>query len=113
MRHEMFVVAMALALLAGCATRDRVVEVDDGTSLPAPRAKAKVGELSHGGKINLGLAQNYLQAGELRTALDRANRALESDPGSGRSNVATTWARRNSWSSPISAMRSAISPPVG
>ena len=83
MRHETFVVAMALALLAGCATRDKVVAVDDGTRFPAPRATAKVGELSHGGKINLGLAQNYLQAGELRTALDRANRALESDPGSG------------------------------
>jgi type IV pilus assembly protein PilF len=83
MRHETFVVAMVLALLAGCATHDRVVEVDDGTSAPAPKAKVRPGELSHGGKINLGLAQNYLQAGELRTALDRANRALESDPGSG------------------------------
>jgi type IV pilus assembly protein PilF len=83
MRHETFVVALALALLAGCATKNRVVEVDNSSTMPSAKPTAPKGELSHGGMINLGLAQNYLQAGELRTALDRANRALESDPGSG------------------------------
>jgi type IV pilus assembly protein PilF len=85
MRHETSVVALALvlALLAGCATHDKVVQVDNSSTMPSDKPTTPKGELSHGGMINLGLAQNYLQAGELKTALDRANRALASDPGSG------------------------------
>lgn len=40
-------------------------------------------EMSSAGRINLELAQSYLQANDLETALDRANRALKFDPNSG------------------------------
>ncbi|HVE52675.1 MAG TPA: type IV pilus biogenesis/stability protein PilW [Ramlibacter sp.] len=73
-----------LVLLAGCGggPRMRVVE---GPKIRKPVAgtKGPTRELTHGGQINLSLAQNYLQAGELSMALDRAHRALATDPGSG------------------------------
>ena len=84
MRHEAFVVAGVLLLLAACGggPRGRVVEGPE-IRKPAAGTKGPTRELTHGGSINLSLAQNYLQAGELEMALDRANRALATDPGSG------------------------------
>jgi type IV pilus assembly protein PilF len=74
MRRDALFLAMALALLAGCATSGG--ETADKPARPS-------GELSHTGSINLSLAQKYLQDGELETALNRASRALEADPGNG------------------------------
>lgn len=67
-----FLFAGALALaLAGCA----------GTG-GATRATKAQPEMSNKGMANLQLAQNYLSAGKLDVAMDRAQRALRSDPGS-------------------------------
>jgi type IV pilus assembly protein PilF len=77
---------LALALLAGCASNGLNVEttvVDQG---PAPRpntTKRDPGQLTNAGAVNLSLAQTYLQAGELETALNRARRAADSDPNNG------------------------------
>ncbi len=65
--------ALCLLLLAGCSA------TGGGTGKRAAAAPA----LSHAGQLNLSLAQNYLDIGDLETALDRANRAVRSDPGSG------------------------------
>lgn len=64
--------SLCLLLLAGCST----------TSSSGKRAAAAPA-LSHVGQLNLSLAQNYLDMGDLETALDRANRAARSDPDSG------------------------------
>jgi type IV pilus assembly protein PilF len=85
MRHESIAVALAFVLAAasGCSKQGRVVEMP-GYSGPSAAATApKKGEMTNGGAINLNLAQQYLQAGQLELALDRANRALASDPGIG------------------------------
>lgn len=67
-----FLFAGALALaLAGCA----------GTG-GAPRATQAQPEMSNKGMANLHLAQNYLSAGKLDVAMDRAQRAMRSDPDS-------------------------------
>ena len=76
---------LVLVLLAGCRSPGMKVEttvVDDG---PAPRAPVKrlPGELSNAGAVNLGLAQQYLQVGHVDAALDRAQRALETDSDNG------------------------------
>ena len=86
MRHKAWVVA-AILVLAGCGggnsgPRVRIVENAE-IRKPATASKGPTRELTHGGQINLSLAQNYLQDGELSMALDRANRALATDPGSG------------------------------
>ena len=66
---------LLFAVLAGCST-------GGGTDEAAANA-AREGGMSSIGTINLGLAQTYLQTGELETALNRANRALRSDPNAG------------------------------
>jgi type IV pilus assembly protein PilF len=74
MRH--LCLAALLALVAGCAST--------GTS-PSPGADAAASShsaMSNKGQANLSLAQNYLAAGQLEYAMDRANRALRSDPNS-------------------------------
>ncbi len=68
-----FLFAGALALaLAGCA----------GTGGSASRAAKVQPEMSNKGLANLQLAQNYLASGKLDIAMDRAQRAMRSDPGS-------------------------------
>lgn len=49
----------------------------------AKKTPADGKELSSSGRVNLELAQSYLQANDLETALNRANRALKYDPESG------------------------------
>lgn len=67
MRRLDWCVALAIILLAGCATaRDQRV----------------VGELSSSGRSNLALAQTYLQQNQLDRAATRAAMALKSDSGS-------------------------------
>jgi type IV pilus assembly protein PilF len=82
MRHESIATVLALALLAGCSHQAEIIEVP---TTPGPQANIKnlPGDMTNGGAINLGLAQGYLKSGQLEMALDRANRALASDPGSG------------------------------
>ncbi|KFN44436.1 type IV pilus biogenesis/stability protein PilW [Arenimonas oryziterrae] len=41
-----------------------------------------VSSVSNAGRVNLGLAQSYLKENDLQTALERAQRALRTDPGS-------------------------------
>jgi len=76
---------IALALLAGCKSPGMKVETTVVDSGPAPRAPAKrvPGELTNAGAVNLGLAQHYLQVGQLETALERAQRALDTDGDNG------------------------------
>lgn len=74
MRH--FCLAAALALLAGCATGP------GRTATDAQKAASAHSAMSHKGQANLSLAQNYLAAGKVEYAMDRANRALRSDPNS-------------------------------
>lgn len=84
MRHETLLAALVVALLAGCGgPKVRMVEVPDNRKPIVSTSRSPTRELTHSGSINLSLAQNYLQAGELEMALDRANRALATDPGSG------------------------------
>ena len=84
MRHEALVVAGMVLLLAGCAgPRGRIVEGPEIRKPVTGTTKGPASELTPGGRINLSLAQNYLKSGDLKMALDRANRALASDPGSG------------------------------
>ncbi|WP_295362896.1 type IV pilus biogenesis/stability protein PilW [Arenimonas sp.] len=74
MRHESLRLAWGLALavvLAGCAS--------NGASTPAHSGPSHA-KMSNKGLANLQLAQNYLRAGRLDVALDRANRALRLDP---------------------------------
>lgn len=68
MRREWIV---ALLLLAGCS------------SAGGERAPVAAGNrLSADGRMNLGLAQGYLEANQLKKAADRAAMAMSSDPGS-------------------------------
>lgn len=75
-RHVVFVVLLAAGLVAGCA----------GTGASRPPGEQNVAgsqaAMSNKGLANLSLAQNYLAAGRLEFAMDRANRALRSDPNS-------------------------------
>ena len=79
MRHEWLrpwaaCVVLGLAL-GGCAST---------SGGPSDRVSTRSGgedELSRGGLANVRLAQAYLAAGKTELALDRANRALKSDPG--------------------------------
>ena len=74
MRHDCLALVAGMAMvLAGCAT--------GGDDSP-PRATLD-GGMTAAGTINLGLAQTYLQNNELETALNRANRALSTDPNAG------------------------------
>jgi type IV pilus assembly protein PilF len=75
MRRERWGWMLGLLVLAGCAS--------GGGSEPAEKPMHATGTLSAAGNINLGLAQTYLQRNELQAALDRANRAIETDPSSG------------------------------
>jgi type IV pilus assembly protein PilF len=62
---------LALLLLGGCS------------SAGGERAPVAAGNrLSSDGRMNLGLAQGYLEANKIKQATDRANMALASDPGS-------------------------------
>lgn len=76
-RYRLLALAFTLALVAGCAgtggpgAADRIG--------PSPGSQAA---MTNKGVANLNLAQNYLSAGKLEYALDRANRALRSDPDS-------------------------------
>lgn len=69
--------AFALVIVAGCAGTGGPAARTAGGSSPGSQA-AMTGK----GLANLNLAQNYLAAGKLEYALDRANRALRSDPNS-------------------------------
>ncbi|PZO10839.1 MAG: type IV pilus biogenesis/stability protein PilW [Lysobacteraceae bacterium] len=74
MRH--LCLAAALAFAAGCATAP-------GKSAPgAQHAASSHSAMSNKGLANLSLAQNYLASDRLEFAMDRANRALRSDPNS-------------------------------
>ncbi|HEX5693483.1 MAG TPA: type IV pilus biogenesis/stability protein PilW [Arenimonas sp.] len=68
----LFAGALALALGA-CA---------GGGGSGATRATAAQPDMSNKGMANLQLAQNYLAAGKLDVAMDRAQRAMRSDPDS-------------------------------
>lgn len=62
---------LALVLLTACASKgDERASVSSGN------------KLSGQGRMNLGLAQGYLDANQLEKASDRADMALASDPGS-------------------------------
>ena len=69
--------AFALVLAAGCAGTGGPSAATSGGSSPGSQAA-----MTNKGVANLNLAQNYLAAGKLEYALDRANRALRSDPNS-------------------------------
>lgn len=71
---RVLVVAVAIALATGCAgSPSRSVDA---------QASGTQAAMSNKGLANLRLAQNYLSAGRLEYALDRANRALRTDPNS-------------------------------
>ncbi len=77
MRHDpirVLLVATFLAI-AGCATT-----APEEDSSVKPRSVEE--EMSPTGLANVRLAQNYLAAGKIELAMDRANRALKSDPDS-------------------------------
>lgn len=74
MRHLCLVAALAVA--AGCATSPRTSEPG------AQQASSSHSAMSNKGQANLSLAQNYLASGQIEYSMDRANRALRSDPGS-------------------------------
>ena len=74
MRH--LCLAAALALATGCATGPGASTTDD------TQAASSHSAMSNKGQANLSLAQNYLAAGQVEYAMDRANRALRSDPNS-------------------------------
>ena len=83
MRHEWIRLAAAsvLLVLAGCATTasgpsDRVASTAGGE-----------GDLSRSGLANVRLAQAYLAAGKNDLAIDRATRALRSDPDAAQAHV--------------------------
>lgn len=74
MRYAVLLLAAALA--AGCAG-------SGDTRAPGEQNVAgSQAAMSNKGLANLSLAQNYLAAGRLEFAMDRANRALRSDPNS-------------------------------
>lgn len=75
MRH--LCLAAAIVLAAGCATGPGTSPADDGQL-----ATSSHSAMTNKGQANLSLAQNYLAAGNVEYALDRANRALRSDPNS-------------------------------
>jgi len=74
MRHLCLFAALAMA--TGCATGPRT------SASHAQQAASSHSAMSNKGQANLSLAQNYLAAGQLEFAMDRANRALRSDPNS-------------------------------
>lgn len=76
-RNRLLAIAIAFACLAGCAGTGAPVARTTGGSSPGSQAA-----MTNKGVANLNLAQNYLAAGRLEYALDRANRALRSDPNS-------------------------------
>ena len=83
MRHEWIRLATAsvLLVLAGCATT---------ASGPSDRVAATAGgegDLSRSGLANVRLAQAYLAAGKNDLAIDRATRALRSDPDAAQAHV--------------------------
>jgi type IV pilus assembly protein PilF len=83
MRRESIAMLFAFALLAGCGGyKAHVEEVHDDRG-PSVHPKGPPRELTNSGEINLSLAQSYLHSGDLQMALDRANRALATDPNSG------------------------------
>lgn len=71
MRREWLM--LVLVSLVGCAT--------GGDAAPKPPETGA--RMTAGGTVNLGLAQGYLQGNDLEAALNRANRALASDPNAG------------------------------
>lgn len=72
-RSGKFLIASALVLaLVACA--------GSGSGTGATRATVAQPEISNKGLANLQLAQNYLASGKLDTAMDRAQRAMRSDP---------------------------------
>ncbi len=74
MRH--LCLAAALVLATGCAT------TAGGPASSDTQAESSHSAMSNKGQANLSLAQNYLAAGQVEYAIDRANRALRSDPNS-------------------------------
>jgi type IV pilus assembly protein PilF len=79
MRHDLMrtvCLGAVLALATACATSPT-------SSGDADAARGTSAVMSNKGLANLNLAHNYMAAGKLDFALDRANRALRSDPGSG------------------------------
>jgi type IV pilus assembly protein PilF len=75
-RKHLLAFALVLAT-AGCAGTGGTPASGSGLSSPGSQAA-----MTNKGVANLNLAQNYLGAGKLEYALDRANRALRSDPNS-------------------------------
>jgi type IV pilus assembly protein PilF len=71
MRRD-WLLALLVLVLAGCAS--------GGGERGAPATTSN--KLSADGRMNLGLAQGYLEENQLKKATDRANMALASDPGS-------------------------------
>ena len=65
-----------LVLLASCASTG-----GDKDSTPKSSAESNL-RLSAGGRMNLGLAQGYLEAGDVAKARQRAELAEQTDPGS-------------------------------
>lgn len=73
MRH--LCLAAMLSLAAGCASTG-------APTSPGASASSAHSAMSNKGQANLSLAQNYLAADQMEYAMDRANRALRSDPNS-------------------------------
>lgn len=71
------VFAVFLALLGACASNPDSGKSNGGTGVGGTHAA-----MSNKGLANLNLAHNYMAAGQLDYAIDRANRALRSDPDS-------------------------------
>jgi type IV pilus assembly protein PilF len=82
MRHDPMRAAIAAALLAlaGCAATP---DVAGGGARP----RSVETDMSRTGLANVRLAQTYLAAGKVELALDRANRALKSDPSSAEAHI--------------------------
>ena len=50
------------------------------SAMAKKQADGEKATISRAGQVNLGLAQSYYESGDLETALDRATRALHTDP---------------------------------
>jgi type IV pilus assembly protein PilF len=79
MRHEpmRLLAFVALVAIAGCASTG-----GGGTTQSTGSAGGTHTAMSNKGLANLNLAHNYMNSGKLDYAMDRANRALRSDPNS-------------------------------
>ncbi|HEX8009557.1 MAG TPA: type IV pilus biogenesis/stability protein PilW [Casimicrobiaceae bacterium] len=68
--------ALALTLIAGCATKQTVVEAPQVTALPAPQPESPQVRA----QIHTDLGAGYYQRGQMDVALEELNTAIKIDP---------------------------------